>query len=95
MPVEPTAMGSISIKKNIKKNYFYPIMMKHKFLEQYETDLDNTFYLTKDTAEMSGYIINKNTCEIFPHDIHITNEICIDVIDKILGIVENPVFKKK
>jgi hypothetical protein len=93
-PVESSAMGSIAIKKNVKTNTFYPIKMKHKFLEQYETDLYNTFYLTKDAAKLSGYIINKNTCDIFPHNGHITNEICIDVIDKLLGIVERPIFKK-
>ena len=41
------------------------------------------------------YEIDHNNFEIIPKNGKITNQVCVDVLDKLLGMVENPILRKK
>ena len=86
---ETPNLGNRELKlvKDIQNNEFLKITPNKFFFRLYPNELQETFG--------DDYDLDVNEFTLTPKNGKITNTVCIDVIDKLLSIVENPTLKKK
>ena len=81
----------LRFQKNMNTNEFLPIIINLDFFKTYPREIERTFG--------DKYELNTHPANIFPtispKEGKITNSVCVDVLDKILSIVEEPIFRKK
>ena len=76
----------LMLKKDIQKDNFEIKPNKYVF-RLYPSELRKTFG--------DKYDLDAENFEIIPKDGIINNQVCVDVIDKLIGMVENPILIKK
>ena len=79
----------LSIGKNIKTDEFVNIRPNKYIFQLYPRELAKTF---KDDFDFD---IDYDYFELIPKNGKITNSMCVEVIDKLLGMVERPLLIKK
>lgn len=80
----------LTIRKNLETNEYLSIEPNKYFFRLYPRELKKTFGDKYEVDTKFG-----QDGQLIPKDGKITNQVCVDVIDKLLCMVERPILKKK